>query len=103
MGSLDAKWSSSEEEDVDQRRFAETDKSRGHTSRAGYGDSDDPRQPQDFAAEPRLAEPAEETANPPTHPKRDDGVGPVEEGEPHGDAPVPKGDPVNEKDRSDVQ
>jgi hypothetical protein len=95
--------SGSEEEDVDHRGFAETDERRGRTSRAGYGDNDEPRQPQDSAAEPRLAEPAEETANPPTHPKRDDGVGPVEEGEPRGDVSVPKGDPMNEKDRSDLQ
>jgi len=88
---------------MDQRRLAETDERRGVTSRAGYGDSDEPRQPQDSSEEPRLAKPAKETANPPTHPRRNDGVGPIGESESRGDAPVPKGDPVNEKDRSDVQ
>ena len=90
---------------MNQRDPTETpsDQERGTTSRAGYSEMEAPRSPQDTSRGPKLAEPAKEEPDPPTHPKRDDGVGPVDEGESRGEAPVPKGDPRTESDRTDSQ
>ena len=79
------------------------DHQRGAKSREGW-DSDQSAQPvKDTRTRPDLSDPAQESVNPPTHPSHDSGLGQAEETENADDAPVPSGDPMSEKDRTDLQ
>ena len=80
-----------------------SDMERGEASREGW-DSDRSRHPvQDSRTRPGLSEPAEEAVNPPTHPSHDSGLGQPDETEHADNAPVSRGDPMSEKDRTDLQ
>ncbi len=80
-----------------------SDRERGETSREGWN-TDQSRHPvKDSQARPELSDPAEESINPPTHPSHDSGLGQADETENADDEPVPSGDPMSEKDRSDLQ
>jgi hypothetical protein len=85
------------------RPQAGDDRERGETSKDGFSNSDDPKAPQDNRIDPELAEPAEGATNPPTHSKRDDGLGQKDTGDDAAYEPVPSGDPVRESDRTDLQ
>lgn len=80
-----------------------TDRERGETSREGFGTADSDRPIKETRTQPNLSEPAERNMNPPTHPRRDDGLGEKSTGDPSGDQPVPPGDPKTEPGRTDVQ
>ena len=80
-----------------------TDRERGNTSREGFANVDAPSDPQATGTRPRLTEPAEQSANLPSHSVRDDGLGERGANEDAAERPVPPGNPHTESDRSDVQ
>jgi hypothetical protein len=80
-----------------------SDRERGEASREGWGSDQSGHPVKHTRTRPELSDPAEEVVNPPTHPSHDSGLGQVEETEGADEAPVPRGDPMSEKDRTDLQ